>query len=580
MIREKRRGAGSLLDELIAANAIDRADLVGFTSMFSQNVACFAMARRLRGHDREPVILMGGANCEWPMGQEIVKQIPQIDFVFSGCSLKSFPEFVQCLLEGRMNDCHRLNGVFSRSNRVASQPLVADSFVVLDSNMSVRPTGDELDINVNLTPDYEPYLTLLEKNFPAGMVKSALPFETSRGCWWGERAHCTFCGLNGSTMAYRAMQPEKAIRLFETLFGYADRCSHFECVDNIMPKSYIKEVFAFLNPPRHTTIFYEVKADLMESDIEVLARARVVHLQPGIESLATSTLKLMKKGTTSFQNITLLKNCIAHGVSPHWNLLVGFPGEGEDVYQKYVRDLPLLMHLYPPNGVFPVRFDRYSPYFVRAHDYQLDLHPCDYYNFVYPLDAGALANLAYYFANHDFGAEYVTALAQGIGPVTRRIEAWQQRWSAEIPRSYPKLFFTDGDSGLIRDSRSQVLKEQDVGKLGRMVLESLAQPKGLRELASALSDVAELNPESELARLCDLGLVFGEQGRDLSLVFPREPPPVAYFTASLVEKEWKNVDSSEPAMMSIARARHRVKKSSLDQRAGVLLRDNEGSREP
>ena len=26
--------------------------------------------------------------------------------------------------------------------------------------------------------------------------------ETSRGCWWGERMHCTFCGLNGATMAY------------------------------------------------------------------------------------------------------------------------------------------------------------------------------------------------------------------------------------------------------------------------------------------------------------------------------------------------------------------------------------------
>ena len=28
--------------------------------------------------------------------------------------------------------------------------------------------------------------------------------ETSRGCWWGERSHCTFCGLNGMGMTYRS----------------------------------------------------------------------------------------------------------------------------------------------------------------------------------------------------------------------------------------------------------------------------------------------------------------------------------------------------------------------------------------
>ena len=24
-------------------------------------------------------------------------------------------------------------------------------------------------------------------------------FESARGCWWGEKQHCTFCGLNGSS---------------------------------------------------------------------------------------------------------------------------------------------------------------------------------------------------------------------------------------------------------------------------------------------------------------------------------------------------------------------------------------------
>jgi magnesium-protoporphyrin IX monomethyl ester (oxidative) cyclase len=120
-------------------------------------------------------------------------------------------------------------------------------------------------------------------------------------------------------------------------------------------------------------IFYEVKADLSESDLAVLADSGVKFVQPGIESLATSTLKLMKKGTTAFQNLRLLKLCSTYGIHPLWNLLVGFPGEGEDVYRRYVDLLPLIVHLQPPTGVYPVRFDRFSPYYNQRQSYGLDL---------------------------------------------------------------------------------------------------------------------------------------------------------------------------------------------------------------
>jgi magnesium-protoporphyrin IX monomethyl ester (oxidative) cyclase len=70
----------------------------------------------------------------------------------------------------------------------------------------------------------------------------------------------------------------------------------------------------------------------------------------------------MRKGTTSFQNLKFLKNCGRYGIKAFWNLLVGFPNEPEEIYRKYYDDLPLLTHLQPPNGVYPIRFDRFSPY--------------------------------------------------------------------------------------------------------------------------------------------------------------------------------------------------------------------------
>ena len=47
---------------------LDTFPIVGLTSMFVQNMACIAMARRLKQRRPEIVTIMGGANCEAPMG--------------------------------------------------------------------------------------------------------------------------------------------------------------------------------------------------------------------------------------------------------------------------------------------------------------------------------------------------------------------------------------------------------------------------------------------------------------------------------------------------------------------------------
>src|SRR5262249_34393606 len=237
LILERRSRLDALLDDLIDRYQLADRDLVGFTSMFAQIVACFALARRLKAGRPGIVTIMGGANCETVMGREIVRQIDVIDFVFSGPALVTLPDFVGCQIEGDDDACHRIDGIFSRRN------------VAAGSSFTPAPLGAELPIDVPVGLDYDSFLRSLEERFHPGDVTPALFFETSRGCWWGQRAHCTFCGLNGTTMSYRAMSPAHALEYFEQLFAYAPRCLRFHSVDNIMPKSYPSEVFAVLSPP-------------------------------------------------------------------------------------------------------------------------------------------------------------------------------------------------------------------------------------------------------------------------------------------------------------------------------------------
>jgi ribosomal peptide maturation radical SAM protein 1 len=507
MIEQKRPNLDTYLDELIAAYEIDKAQIVGFTSMFMQNAASFAMARKLKERNTEVITVMGGANCEFPMSRVIAERIRYIDFVFSGPALKSFPAFVRHCLDGDLSKCASIRGIFSKS-----APLPAYGPEIM---------GEEMSIDTLIELDYDEFLRRFDDYFANTDLKPILPFETSRGCWWGERAHCTFCGLNAATMNYRAMKPELAIEQFNALFRFSGKASMFQAVDNILPKSYLEEVLPFLEPPANAQIFYEVKADLSERDFAVLSKARVKHIQPGIESLATSTLKLMKKGTTAFQNVNFLKMCALYDIKPYWNLLIGFPGEGADVYRRYLEIIPLLIHLEPPSGVFPVRFDRFSPYFMRADDYKLDLHPMDFYSFIYPFDEGTLQDFVYYFADRNLLAEYFTTMVQWIGKLQDVVNQWQARWQDSKHTLPPRLEFK-GSSDTVYDSRSGSAIEYPVGPSGRAILNHLSTPTRMEEVVKTFFPQYDSELFNLIEFLKEKRVLFQEGERLISLVLDRE----------------------------------------------------------
>ena len=506
-LQEKYRVIELYLDELIDKYSLHEYSMVGFTSMFAQNVASFSMARKIKDRNSNIVTVMGGANCETCMGQTIAKNVDVVDFVFSGPALKSFPRLVQCLVENNASGCHEIKGVYSRE-KLARQGMNGSDEI-----------GEDMDIDACVSLDYADYLASLNKHFPGGELNPSLLFETSRGCWWGERVHCAFCGLNATTMNYRTMNVDHAIGLFKKLFEYAPQVTSYKSVDNNMPKNFIAEVFPNLEPPAGSTIFYEVKTDLKKTDMEVLANSGITEIQPGIEALSTSNLKLMKKGSTSFQNIRFLKNCLIYDIKPRWNLLLGVPGEGEDVDAKYVDDLPLLVHLPPPMGAYPIRFDRFSPYFIHAKEYGLDLKPLCFYELVYPFSSDDLNHLAYFFEDQNYNAPYIQLTVNWFRKIQERIGHWRTRYYRQDNLHKPSLeFFRDGNSRVIRDSRSETIENYEISDTGMKILEMLDSPKTPARLARLLGELDEREVEVEIECLHKHKLLFQDGASYLSLV--------------------------------------------------------------
>ena len=354
---------------------------VGFTSTFQQNIASLALAARVKKRQPDVTIAFGGANWEEEMGIALQRRFPFVDLAFSGEADKSFPAVLEARRRGQ--DVARLAGVTSRDGAPAR---------------TKAPAASVADLDALPVPDYAPFFDQLRSSPIVGGVAPVQLVETARGCWWGERSHCTFCGLNGATMAFRSKSPDRVVEeitLLRDRYGVAT----FSVVDDILDMGYFKSVLPMLAEARlGTDFFWEVKANLTAQHVRQLRDAGIVFIQPGIESLNDHVLTLMRKGTTGFRNIELLKWCKEYDVKPLWNLLYGFPGEAAPDYAETVDLIHAIWHLEPPTGYGPIRLDRFSPYHAEPAAYGMEnVRPMAPFRFLYPFEKSEVMEIAYYF---------------------------------------------------------------------------------------------------------------------------------------------------------------------------------------
>ncbi|WP_439367419.1 hypothetical protein ACNJYD_06620 [Bradyrhizobium sp. DASA03005] len=123
--------------------------------------------------------------------------------------------------------------------------------------------------------------------------------------------------------------------------------------------------------------------------------AGITAVQPGIESLSSPILRIMRKGIKAIHNIQFLKHCRQLSIIPHWNIIWGFPGEAAEEYREMAVILPHLRHLHPPSGCGPIRLDRFSPNFVQAEELGFqNVRPNQNYERIYNLDVTELSRLS------------------------------------------------------------------------------------------------------------------------------------------------------------------------------------------
>lgn len=449
------------------------AQVYGFTSMFQQNMGSLAVAKMLKQLRPECLIIFGGPNCERPMGDAMLEEFRFIDMI---CSGEGEDAFVSVLEFIKSNGATKLHSnircaQIQYCNKNGSQEALQQQ----RTNLELLPP-----------PDYDDYffqLSLLPHSNDD--ISARVLLETSRGCWWGERSHCSFCGLNGASLAFRSKSPEKALSEIRVLRNKYPTVA-ISVVDNIIDYKYFKTLLPLLSQENiNIELFYETKANLTKTQLRMMRSAGISRIQPGIESLSSSVLKLMRKGVKAIQNVCLLKWCAEEGIKPEWNFLWGFPDENPEDYEEMASLVQYLRHLMPPNASARIRLDRFSPlYENRANEPIENVKPHTAYFSVYSISESRLNDLAYYFT-----FDYKRQL--NVASYTSALDCEIEKWQIDYPKSY--LVYSSTSNGVfVFDGRNKekhkILQFPKICKHILQACEKPISPKSLMDDPSCCED--------------------------------------------------------------------------------------------
>jgi ribosomal peptide maturation radical SAM protein 1 len=475
-------------------NSLDLAkySLFGFSICFNQLVATLTAAKCLKRIQPDLPIVIGGSGCVGEIGASLLKNFNQIDYVINGEGEEALLQLVDWMDE-------------------KSNPLSLPSTILAKGHIHTLDCAKGVsNLNSLPVPDYQPYFSEMQKSFPDNNFIPVLPLEFSRGCWWNK---CKFCNLNLQWHGYRK---KSAVTLIHEVRKQAERhqCLNFCFTDNALP-------------PKETDILFE-KLSTLNADYDFFAELRVItkpdllksyrkggltSIQVGIESLSSSLLKKMEKGTRCIENIAAMRQSAEAGITLDGNLICEFPGSSEAEVQETLTNLDFVLPFTPLS----------SASFFLGHGSPVANRPKDY---------GITAIVQHKKNKQLFPAELLQNLCMLIKgyrgdkskqqklwkPVHKEIQRWQD-FHKRRDNTQPPLSYRDGgDFLLIRQERPD--NSPHLHRLrgsSRKIYLFCRSIRSIHEIQTAFPQIKKTNLLSFLNDLTSKKILFTEDDLFLAL---------------------------------------------------------------
>lgn len=475
--------------------------IVGATYSFQQCNAALAVLKRIKEKDASVITILGGSAATLNAGQVIMDTMPQIDYVYTGESDDIFAAASRLMMEGKREEIYRR---FPCILRKGGQP----------------QTHSVEDLDHVVFPDYDDFFAALEETGLGQRIYPVLLIEGSRGCWWGCKHRCRFCGLHGSeaVLEYRKKDTKRLVQELEYLSNRY-HIKDFMFTDCILDMGHIRELPEWLEGKGYQ-FFAETKSNLTLEQLDGMRRAGFVALQPGIESLQDDLLRLMNKGNRAIRHIELLKNARTVGVTLAWSIIQRFPTEKDAWYGEMLEFMPMLTHLSVPN-LNVLQYQRNSVFTVEREKYGVEVEPCDFYPYLFYDDPDFIERFAEYFEKtEESPALYEEAMRNMVFG-----------WRKEADEHHVLTYFVQGEFLGIFDTRNcAVEKKMVLDGLEKDICLLADQVISVEKLKAALCERFEAQMiEQSIEKLKEKKLIIQIGEEILFLAVPRNFPKIGTY---------------------------------------------------
>jgi ribosomal peptide maturation radical SAM protein 1 len=483
--------------------------LIGLTCNFDQTVPSLALAHLVKQRSPDILTVLGGYAVRPPTGDAVLRAFSFIDVVCNGEGEPAITGLARASV-GEISLHDVPNILYRESHKTINATAVAP--LVAMNNIPI-PNYDDFFADLKMLADVH----------KVEVKVNHLPVEVSRGCWWGQKKHCIFCGVHDKDLVYRSPDAERLLEVMDSLAGrYA--IHSFRLSGYILPYQYFKTLLPELaRRNRPYNISSEMKANVNKEQFALLDAAGFNDVQPGIESFSSDVLCKLNKGNSAIQNVYTLLLGKRYRIAVRYNFLYGLPNDEPEEVATMVRALPRLFHLDPPVTRIPIQITRYAPLQVTPERFSI---PHAVYEPSYDLIFSSgfldetgfdLNDFCYYF---DRPFENSPRLSRLYAEIDEIVDTWK----GEQARRKVSLWYKERNEGIeIFDSRSDPPIQTCLTPTGASIYRLTGAPisiETLRVRCHELMDDAEF--DHSLEQLDQLGLIFQDCGKVIGLALPKD----------------------------------------------------------
>ncbi len=489
--------------------------LAGFSVSLCQLTSALYFIKGIKKKFPKLIIVIGGSTFSGSTTADFFNLFPEVDAVINGEGELPLTQLIDSLANLRdFSGVPFIKGI--SKPEIAKDHETPVSFQQIASLNSLSP------------PDYDDYFALVNAFDSKHAFFPVLPVETSRGCWWqplsmsGKAAGCAFCNLNLQWEGYRTKAPARVAGEIDYLTGKHKTLS-VSMVDNVLPRNTSTEIFEeLIRLKKDFSLFSEIRAGTSWTELKVMRKAGMQEIQIGIEALSTPLLKKLHKGTTTIQNLEIMKNCEALGIDNVSNLILCFPGSDEQDVTQTLRNMEFALPYRPLKAaVFWLGLE--SPVWQNPRDFGIQAvfnHP----NWALLFPPKIFQSLKFMIQAYRGDLGYQRKIWQ---PVKKKIASWHKIYTElrKGPNDSPVLTWRDGgDFLIIRQVRlnAEPLNHRLTGTSRRIYL-FCRHHQPLKKIRDQFSFFSEDKIVSFLKMMVDKKLMFEENDRYLSLAVPQKP---------------------------------------------------------